>query len=291
MLTRPPTGWLMIAAAHSYFQSAPLPVAAVTCEAVVPECEEYDLGDVALPPAEPYAPTLGSIDMGAAGCPHGLVLLGGDASAEGAGRAPASRRDAAAEFVYRVARSGGASGRSTLLRIAQRNGRVYPKPNPLIIIRILTSTSTIGGRRDGLPEASQRTNISANAAITKTIVSFPNATAPSLPFIVYLPLNGNSPVDIVLETTLLPDARVSKKFLAPHPPPPILHNVRIKDVKIKPVGQVMVVSGTVLAHVVLPSGIEVVRVFSSTTARCPTGPAPSTAPYFKLLNYPMDDGY
>ena len=60
--------------------------------------------------------------------------------------------------------------------------------------------------------------------------------------------------DILLETTLLPGVRIPTKFPAPHPAPQILRDVKIKDMKVKPVGQGMVASGTVLARIVLPPG-------------------------------------
>ncbi|KAH9921816.1 uncharacterized protein B0H18DRAFT_1020320 [Fomitopsis serialis] len=104
--------------------------------------------------------------------------------------------------------------------------------------------------------------------------------------------------DILLETTLLPDVRVPTRFPAPHPPPQILHDVKIKDMKVKPVGQGMVASGTVLARVVLPPGIEVgidvVRVFPDVLVydgEVPEGGARvERRPDFKVLNFPVDDG-
>ncbi|TFY59234.1 hypothetical protein EVJ58_g5905 [Rhodofomes roseus] len=103
--------------------------------------------------------------------------------------------------------------------------------------------------------------------------------------------------DILLETTLLPDVRVATKFPAPHPPPQILRDVKIKDMKVKPVGQGMVASGIVHARVVLPPGIEVgvdvVRVFPDLLVY--DGEVPeSTAherlePEFKVFNFPLDD--
>ncbi|KZT63268.1 hypothetical protein DAEQUDRAFT_770765 [Daedalea quercina L-15889] len=104
--------------------------------------------------------------------------------------------------------------------------------------------------------------------------------------------------DILLETTLLPDVRVPTKFPAPHPRPQILHDVKIKDMKVKPVGQGMIASGTVLARVVLPPGIEVgidvVRVFPDLLVY--DGEVPESRAYdedglaIQVLNFPVDDG-
>lgn len=104
--------------------------------------------------------------------------------------------------------------------------------------------------------------------------------------------------DILLEMTLLPGVRIPTKFPAPHPAPQILRDVKIKDMKVKPVGQGMVASGTVLARVVLPPGIEVgidvVRVFPDVLVYDGDVPennaTPAQAPKFKVLNFPVDDG-
>ncbi|CCM06180.1 uncharacterized protein FIBRA_08422 [Fibroporia radiculosa] len=63
--------------------------------------------------------------------------------------------------------------------------------------------------------------------------------------------------DVLLSTPFLPGLSVSAKFPAPRPKPQILRDVTIKDMRIKPVGAGMVASGTILARVVLPRGIEV----------------------------------
>lgn len=104
--------------------------------------------------------------------------------------------------------------------------------------------------------------------------------------------------DILLETTLLPGVRIPTKFPAPHPAPQILRDVEMKDMKVKPMGQGMVASGTVLARVVLPPGIEVgvdvLRVFPDVLVY--DGEVPETHvypvqnPQFKVLNFPVDDG-
>ena len=104
--------------------------------------------------------------------------------------------------------------------------------------------------------------------------------------------------DILLGTTLLPGVRIPTKFPAPHPAPQILRDVKIKDMKVKPVGQGMVASGTVLARVALPPGIEVgidvVRVFPDVLVYDGEVPeshmSPVQTPSFKVLNFPVDDG-
>lgn len=102
--------------------------------------------------------------------------------------------------------------------------------------------------------------------------------------------------DIILSTPLFPGLTVPAKFPAPRPKPTILRNVTIRDMKIKPVGAGMVASGTVLARVVLPRGIEVgvdvVRVFPDVIVY--DGPVPeelhaALKTDFRILNYPVND--
>lgn len=104
--------------------------------------------------------------------------------------------------------------------------------------------------------------------------------------------------DILLETTLLPGVHIPTKFPAPRPAPQILRDVEVKDMKVKPAGQGMVASGTVLARVVLPPGIEVgidvlqvfpdVLVYDGEVPETLVPPVPN--PKLRVLNFPLDDG-
>ncbi|OCH86736.1 hypothetical protein OBBRIDRAFT_837936 [Obba rivulosa] len=71
--------------------------------------------------------------------------------------------------------------------------------------------------------------------------------------------------NIVLSSPMFPNLTIDATFPAPHPKSQILRNLTIKDMKIKPTGSTMTPSGTILAQIVLPKGIEVgldvVRVF------------------------------
>ncbi|KAF9811543.1 hypothetical protein IEO21_06547 [Rhodonia placenta] len=104
--------------------------------------------------------------------------------------------------------------------------------------------------------------------------------------------------DIILSTPFFPGLSLPAKFPAPHPKPTILRDVTIHDMKIKPVGSGMAASGTVLARVVLPHGIEVgvdvVRVFPDVIVYDgpvpdPAEGQPQTASASRVLNYPVDD--
>ncbi|KAJ3841451.1 hypothetical protein EV361DRAFT_192544 [Lentinula raphanica] len=64
------------------------------------------------------------------------------------------------------------------------------------------------------------------------------------------------PNSISISTPLISDMTVEATFPAPNPKPQILRNVTIRDMKIKP-GNTFLASGTVLAHVVLPKGMNV----------------------------------
>ncbi|OCH86734.1 hypothetical protein OBBRIDRAFT_760838 [Obba rivulosa] len=88
--------------------------------------------------------------------------------------------------------------------------------------------------------------------------------------------------DIVLSSPMFPNLTIDATFPAPHPKPQILRNVTIKDMKIKPTGSTMTASGTVLAQVVLPKGIEVgldvVRVFPDVLVYDGEVPGPDDPP-------------
>ncbi|KAG5647888.1 hypothetical protein DXG03_007812 [Asterophora parasitica] len=61
---------------------------------------------------------------------------------------------------------------------------------------------------------------------------------------------------ILISSPLLPNFSLETLFPPPNPPPNVLRNVTIKDMKIKP-GTTFLASGTVYARIVLPKGIDV----------------------------------
>ena len=70
-------------------------------------------------------------------------------------------------------------------------------------------------------------------------------------------LTGESP-RVSLSTPLFSDITLETVFPAPDPPPQILRNVTIRDMKIRPlVSGTMLASGTVFAKIVLPKGMDV----------------------------------
>ncbi|KAF5384235.1 hypothetical protein D9615_003475 [Tricholomella constricta] len=66
---------------------------------------------------------------------------------------------------------------------------------------------------------------------------------------------------ILISSPLIPNLALETVFPPPNPPPCILRNVTIKDMKIKP-GTTFLASGTVYARIVLPKGIDVDMVVS-----------------------------
>ena len=61
---------------------------------------------------------------------------------------------------------------------------------------------------------------------------------------------------ILIGTPLLPSLRVPAEFPAPNPPPRILQDVTIRDMRIVLRGERVLASGTVFARVILPAGIR-----------------------------------
>jgi hypothetical protein len=70
-------------------------------------------------------------------------------------------------------------------------------------------------------------------------------------------LNGESP-GLCLSIPVLPGFTLNTVFPAPDPRPQVLQDVIIKDMKIRPLtSNTMLASGTVLAKIVLPKGVDV----------------------------------
>jgi hypothetical protein len=89
------------------------------------------------------------------------------------------------------------------------------------------------------------------------VVALTNNTFPSLSSLVTSYLDGESP-RIYLSTPLVPGITLDTVFPAPNPRPQVLRNVTIKHMKIRPLASgTMLASGTVLANIVLPKGMDI----------------------------------
>lgn len=112
-----------------------------------------------------------------------------------------------------------------------------------------------------------------------TVVPLANNASGALSVFVSEYISGRD-ADIQITTPLLPNLIVNTTFPAPRPKPEILQNVSITDMHIKPVGTMMVASGTVHALVVLPRGIHVgvnaSRVFPDVLVFDGAVPSPGT---------------
>lgn len=122
------------------------------------------------------------------------------------------------------------------------------------IVSLLSNSSTI-------PIASVQTDPfslthpNITLGITGHVLSLPPNAFPVLSTFLTRYLSGHSnPISI--STPLISDLTVEIPFPGPDPKPRILRNVTIHDMKIKP-GTPFLASGTVLAHVVLPKGMNI----------------------------------
>ncbi|KIK61783.1 hypothetical protein GYMLUDRAFT_224884 [Collybiopsis luxurians FD-317 M1] len=122
-----------------------------------------------------------------------------------------------------------------------------PNPNPIPIASVQTR-----------PFSLTHPNISLD--ITGHVLPLPSNGDAFPTFSKFLTryLSGlSNPISI--STPLIHDMTVELAFPAPNPKPRILQNVTIRDMKIKPnsIGSTFLASGTVLAHVVLPKGMDI----------------------------------
>lgn len=62
---------------------------------------------------------------------------------------------------------------------------------------------------------------------------------------------------VTISTIYIPGLNIDMLFPAPNPPPHILRNVTIQNMRIKPYGTTFLASGSVLARVVLPKGMNI----------------------------------
>jgi len=76
-------------------------------------------------------------------------------------------------------------------------------------------------------------------------------------------------------------------FPAPDPPPRLLRNVTIRDMKIKP-GTTLLASGTIVARIVLPIGVNVALEVSKVLPDVLVfdGEVPEDVPYFRMILKP-----
>ncbi|CAL1710343.1 unnamed protein product [Somion occarium] len=94
-------------------------------------------------------------------------------------------------------------------------------------------------------------------SISGYVLPLDRTTSPALSSFLTSYLSAQD-IPILVSSALVPSLTLPAIFPAPNPPPQVLRNVTIKDMKIKPAGNGgMVASGTVWARVVLPKGINV----------------------------------
>lgn len=107
-------------------------------------------------------------------------------------------------------------------------------------------------------ESFELTHPNVSLAISGTVLPMSeNASTTLSTFIAnYISLRDS---EVVISTPLFPNVTVDAIFPALRPKPQILHDVTIKDMKIKPSssGATMLASGTIFARAVLPRGINV----------------------------------
>lgn len=94
-------------------------------------------------------------------------------------------------------------------------------------------------------------------SITGHVLPIDKASSPYLSSFLSSYLSAED-APIIISSPLVQGLHVPALFPAPRPPPQVLRNVTIQDMKIKPTnGGNMAASGTVFARVVLPRGINV----------------------------------
>ncbi|KNZ71684.1 hypothetical protein J132_07596 [Termitomyces sp. J132] len=87
------------------------------------------------------------------------------------------------------------------------------------------------------------------------VLPLSNESGPVLSSFLSRYLSGQSNT-ILISTPLIANLTVQTVFPPPNPPPRILRNVTIKDMKVKP-GTTLLASGTIFARIVLPKGVDV----------------------------------
>lgn len=92
--------------------------------------------------------------------------------------------------------------------------------------------------------------------LSGTVPPLPRSSSPLLSAFLSAYLAGVD-APIVVGSPLLPALKLPAVFPAPHPKPQILRDVHIRDMRITLRGESVLASGTIFAHVVLPSGIFV----------------------------------
>ncbi|KAG6899539.1 hypothetical protein C0993_009320 [Termitomyces sp. T159_Od127] len=96
--------------------------------------------------------------------------------------------------------------------------------------------------------------------ISGTVLPISNNAAPVLSSFLSQYLSGKAN-DILIATPLISNLTIQTIFPPLNPPPRILRNVTIKDMKIKP-GTTFLASGTIFARIVLPEGVDVDLIVS-----------------------------
>lgn len=122
------------------------------------------------------------------------------------------------------------------------------------IVSLLTNSSTIPiASVETAPFGLTHPNITLG--ISGYVLPLPANSYPVLSTFLNRYLSGHSN-SISISTPLVPDLTFDAIFPSPDPIPQILRNVTILDMKIKP-GNPFLASGTILARVVLPKGMNI----------------------------------
>ncbi|KAF9059664.1 hypothetical protein BDP27DRAFT_1341002 [Rhodocollybia butyracea] len=125
---------------------------------------------------------------------------------------------------------------------------------PLLFIISLVSNSSVTPIASIETDPFDLTHPNITLSMSGHVLSLSSDAFPALSTFVTSYLSGRSnPISI--STPLISDMTFETIFPAPSPKPKILRNVTIHDMKVKP-GNTFLASGTVLAHVVLPRGMN-----------------------------------
>ncbi|KAJ3881641.1 hypothetical protein F5051DRAFT_95809 [Lentinula edodes] len=128
-------------------------------------------------------------------------------------------------------------------------------PTLPFVVSLLSESSSLTPIASVQTDPFALTHPNITLSITGHVSSLPPDAFPVLSAFLTHYLAGRSNL-ISISTPLVSDMTIEANFPAPNPKPQILRNVTIHDMRIKP-GNTFLASGTVLAHVVLPKGMDV----------------------------------
>ncbi|KAF8831965.1 hypothetical protein HHX47_DHR1001187 [Lentinula edodes] len=128
-------------------------------------------------------------------------------------------------------------------------------PKLPFVVSLLSESSSLTPIASVQTDPFALTHPNITLGITGYVLSLPPDAFPVLSTFLTHYLAGRSNL-ISISTPLVSDMTIEANFPAPNPKPQILRNVTIHDMKMKP-GNTFLASGTVLAHIVLPKGMDV----------------------------------